>query len=154
VELTTGKDTPSERERDAMGILWERGSATVYEVQAELNALYEPEVAYTTVLSMLRSLRAKGWVRVAKAGRAYVHYGAEGRDHARFWEVHRVIDLLYGSSVEDLLADVLADKRVHRLTPERVRRVVEERLKQLGPGRPRWATCGAEAPSQPRAARR
>lgn len=149
MERTTGKDTPSEREMEAMSILWERGSATVYEMQEELNSLYEPEVAYTTVLSMLRSLRAKGWVRAEKEGRAYRHFADVGRDHARFWEVRRIVDLLYGSSMEDLLADVLTDRRVHRLTLERVRRIVEERLRTVGPYRPRWATRVGGGPDEP-----
>ncbi len=133
MERTVGKDTPSEREMEVMSILWDRGSATVLEVQDEVNELYEPEVAYTTVLSMLQSLRAKGWVRVEKEGRAYTHFPDVSREHARFWEVRRVVELFYDGKLEELLADVLADKRVHELALRRCRRLIAERLKALPP---------------------
>src|SRR5450759_4142936 len=60
----TVKSTPSERELEVMSVLWDRGSGTVAEVREEMNELYEPDLAYTTVLTILRSLRAKGWARV------------------------------------------------------------------------------------------
>ncbi len=133
MKRTAGKDTPSEREMEVMSVLWERGSATVLEVQEEFNDLYEPEVAYTTVLSMLQSLRAKGWVRVEKEGRAYLHFPDVGREHARFWEVRRVVDLFYDGKLEALLLDVLSGKGVHEMALRNCRRLIAQRLKALPP---------------------
>jgi hypothetical protein len=42
---------PQGRQMQVMSILWCLGSGTVQEVQRELNGLYEPEIAYNTVLT-------------------------------------------------------------------------------------------------------
>ena len=58
--------TLTEREMDVMAVLWEQGSATVNEVNERL----EDELAYTTVLTILRILEEKGLVGHDKEGRA------------------------------------------------------------------------------------
>ena len=56
----------TDRELDVMGVLWERGASTVAEVQTSLH----DELAYTTVLTILRTLEEKGHVSHEEAGRA------------------------------------------------------------------------------------
>ena len=58
----------TDRELDVMAVLWERGPSTVAEVRAAL----EDELAYNTVLTVLRTLEDKGYVGHQEAGRAYV----------------------------------------------------------------------------------
>ncbi len=58
------------RELDVMAVLWERESATVAEVLDALPA----ELAYTTVLTVLRGLEAKGHVRHESEGKAFRYY--------------------------------------------------------------------------------
>ena len=58
----------TERELDVMSVLWQLGSGTVAEVRAAL----EDEFAYTTVLTVLRTLEAKGHVRHEGEGKAVV----------------------------------------------------------------------------------
>ena len=72
------------RELDVMSILWDLGSATVSDVQGRLS---DP-LAYTTVLSVLRTLTEKGYVRHEAEGRAYryfalVDWTAAGRRELR-----------------------------------------------------------------------
>ena len=61
----------SGREWDVMNVLWERGSATVAEVLDEL----QDELAYTTILTILRRLEEKGHVEHSPDGKAH-RYGA------------------------------------------------------------------------------
>jgi len=60
----------TDRELDVMSILWRAGSGTVTEVR---DALGE-ELAYTSVLSVLQTLEAKGYVGHEAEGRAYRRY--------------------------------------------------------------------------------
>ncbi len=133
MERGTGKPTPSEREMEAMAVLWERGSGTVVEVQRELNAVYEPEVAYTTVLTMLRSLRAKGWVRVVEEGRAHRFFPTVAQSHARWTSLHRITEVLFGGSRELLLTELVSDRRLNTMELRRLRRLLDERLKGRRP---------------------
>jgi predicted transcriptional regulator len=118
---------------EAMAVLWERGSGTVVEVQKELNEVYEPEVAYTTVLTMLRTLRAKGWVRVEEEGRAHRFFPTVAREHARWTSLHRITDLLFGGSRELLLTELVSDRQLNAMALRRLRRLLDERLKGRRP---------------------
>ena len=59
--------TLGDRELDVMTTLWRQGSGTVAEVQAALDT----RLAYTTVLTILRNLEAKGFLRHETEGRAH-----------------------------------------------------------------------------------
>ena len=66
------------RELDVMSVLWSRGPSTVAEVREEL----DDELAYTTVLTVLRTLEAKGHVTHASDGKAHRYAAAVARDDA------------------------------------------------------------------------
>jgi predicted transcriptional regulator len=127
------KPTPSERELEVMAVLWDLGSGTVAEVRELLNELYEPDVAYTTVLTMLRSLRAKGWARVEEEGRAHRYFPAVARGSARRRSLHRLIDLLYGGSRELLLTELVSDRRLRATELQRLRRLLDQRVEERQP---------------------
>lgn len=113
-----------ERELDVMAVLWERGSGTVAEVRDELPA----ELAYTTVLTILRNLEAKGYVRHEEEGRAHRYYPAIESADAGKTAVRRVIDTMFRGS-PTLLLTHLVDQ--HALTPaelKRLRRMLKQRL--------------------------
>src|SRR5207253_8638057 len=65
----------TDREIDVMEVLWERGPSLVAEVRAALR----DELAYTTVLTILRTLEGKG----------YVSHEQEGRGHRYFATVNQ-----------------------------------------------------------------
>lgn len=124
---------PSEREMEVMSVLWSRGSGTVAEAQEALRSLGVPDLAYNTVLTYLRSLRAKGWVRVEDEGRAHRYFPAVSRESARGGALRRLTDLMYEGSRELLLTQLVSDRRLSPRTLERLRRLLNERLKGREP---------------------
>ena len=68
----------TDRELDVMAVLWERGPSTVAEVRAAL----EDELAYTTVLTVLRTLEDKRYVGHEEEGRAYRYHALVAREAA------------------------------------------------------------------------
>lgn len=60
----------TDHELRLMNVLWKAERATVSEVTA---ALPEPQLAYNTVLSTLRTLEAKGYVAHDEVGRAFTY---------------------------------------------------------------------------------
>lgn len=114
----------TDRELDVMAVLWELGPATVAEVQAEL----PDELAYTTVLTILRTLEEKGHVAHEEAGRAYRYYALVEREEAGQSALRRLVRKVFGGSPELLLTQLVADRK---LTPEQLaamRRLLDERL--------------------------
>lgn len=104
------------RELDIMGVLWDRGAATVAEVQDQL----EDALAYTTVLTVLRTLEAKGHVGHEGAGRAYLYFPRTVRRDAARAALDHVLDTVFDGAADRLVARVLAD---HPLPPEQLRRI-------------------------------
>jgi BlaI family penicillinase repressor len=129
----TGKPAPSEREMEVMTVLWALGSGTVAEVQDALGRLRGPDLAYNTVLTYLRSLRAKGWVRVTEEGRAHRYHPDVSRDRARGNALRRMMDLLFDGSRELVLAQLVSDRALRPETLVRLRRILDERLKERKP---------------------
>jgi predicted transcriptional regulator len=65
-------------ERAVMEVVWYRGVASVHDVQ---DALAEREPAYTTVMTVMNRLTAKGVLEREKRGRAFVYRPTHGGRH-------------------------------------------------------------------------
>jgi hypothetical protein len=69
------------------------------------------------------------------AGKAHRYYPAVPLEHARWLEIGRITDQLYGASREELLKALVTDRRTPRRALERLRPVLEERLRAPPPQR-------------------
>jgi BlaI family penicillinase repressor len=116
----------TDRELDVMAVLWDLGSATVAEVQERL----VDELAYTTVLTILRTLEEKGRVRHEEVGRAYRYIPLVDREEAGANAVRRMVRKLFRGSPELMLTQLVTERG---LTPEQMRRMkslLDARLKE------------------------
>ena len=95
-----------ERELDVMGVLWGLGSGTVAEVRDKLPA----SLAYTTVLTILRNLEAKGFVRHEAEGKAHRYVPLVAHATARRSALQRLVDKLFHGSAELLVAELVRDR--------------------------------------------
>jgi predicted transcriptional regulator len=111
--------TLGERELDVMTALWTAGSGTVTEVR---DALDTP-LAYTTVLTILRNLEAKGYVRHEEEGRAHRYYPKVRQQVAQRNALRRLVDTLFVGSPEALLAQLVDE---HDLTADDLRRLAKK----------------------------
>ena len=109
-------DSLGERELDVMTVLWQRASGTVAEVQDALGA----KLAYTTVLTILRNLETKGFLRRVEEGRAHRYFPKVKQRAAQRRALRRLIDTLFLGSPEALLTQLVDD---HELTPDELRRI-------------------------------
>jgi BlaI family transcriptional regulator, penicillinase repressor len=114
----------TDRELDVMDVLWERGPSTVAEVQEAL----ADELAYTTVLTMLRTLEEKGHVAHEEAGRAYRYYPLVARAEAGASAVRRLMRKLFRGSPELLLTHLVAERGLTKEQLESMRRLLDDRL--------------------------
>lgn len=107
-----------DRELDVMGVLWELGSGTVAEVRERLPA----DLAYTTVLTILRNLEAKGFLHHESEGKAHRYFPSVARRAARRTAVTRLIDKLFHGSPEQLIAQLVEDRALTADDLQRIRR--------------------------------
>ena len=119
----------TDRELDVMAVLWEHGPSTVAEVRERL----ADDLAYTTVLTILRTLEDKGHVGHAEEGRAYRYHPLVAREEAGTSALRRLVGTVFGGSHELLLTNLVSDRGLPRDELERMRRLLDERLRDAAP---------------------
>jgi BlaI family transcriptional regulator, penicillinase repressor len=107
-----------------MDVLWEKGEATVSDVADALPN--NPALAYSTVLTTLRILENKGFVRHTKDGRAFVYHPVVGREQARESAVTHLVRRFFENSPELLMLNLLDKKNVDAAELRRLRKKIEE----------------------------
>jgi predicted transcriptional regulator len=110
----------TEAELRLMDVVWDKGSATVQEVADALPG--ELGLAYNTVLTTLRILEDKGYLRhkKAKEGRAFIYSPAVSREQASSSAVHSLLRRFFGNSAEALVLNLLDDEK---LAPAEIQRI-------------------------------
>lgn len=114
----------TERELDIMEVLWDLGPSTVAEV---LEAL-DDDLAYNTVLTMLKVLEDKGHVTRDLEGRAHRYRTLVPREHASRSALERVTDRLFGGSREAVLLELVGRRGLDEEELRRMRDLLEEQL--------------------------
>jgi BlaI family penicillinase repressor len=114
----------TERELDVMGVLWDQGGATVAEVRERL----QDDLAYTTVLTVLRTLEEKGYVGHVEEGKAYRYHPLVERRAAGSSVLRRMMRKLFKDSPELLLTHLVSDRRLSDEELRRMRALLEDRL--------------------------
>jgi BlaI family penicillinase repressor len=107
---------PTDRELEALKVLWERGEATVRELADAMNAAAkkqgDDELAYTTVLSLLQVMEQKGLVGHRRQGKAYV-YVARVEQQSTFRRLAgSFLEKVFDGAVDDYLVHALESKRL------------------------------------------
>ncbi len=103
--------SPSDRELEALKVLWERGEATVREIAGAMNA-GEEELAYTTVLSLLQVMEQKGLVDHRRDGKAYVYMPRVERQSTFRQLAGGFLEKVFDGAVDEYLVHALESKRL------------------------------------------
>jgi BlaI family transcriptional regulator, penicillinase repressor len=115
--------TLTEAELRLMEVLWQKGPATVQEI---LQGLPETApLAYNSVLTTIRILEQKGYVKHVKDGRAHVYTPLMQREEATRSEIRRLVNRFFGSSHELLVLNILEDQTVDAKELKRLRKMLE-----------------------------
>ena len=107
-----------------MEILWERGAATVNEVADALPA--ESPLAYSTVLTTMRILEKKGYIRHKKLGRAFVYEPVVDRGEASRSALRYLLNRFFRNSPELLVLNLLEDEELSETELKRIRQLLAE----------------------------
>ncbi len=117
----------TQRELDIMGVLWELGEGTVTEVRDHV----DPDLAYTSISSMIRTLELKGFVSHRRGeGKTHVYFPVIAPEAAGESALGRVLDKIYGGSPIKLLAHLVQQKRLSAKELERMRDLLKKAPKK------------------------
>jgi predicted transcriptional regulator len=116
----------AERELDVMNVLWTRGPSTAAEVRDALAERAGLDLAYNSVLTILRILEDKGHVDHTVEGRAHRYAALVARADAGRSALRRLIDSLFDRSPELLLTELVRDRSLDDATVRRLRAMLDE----------------------------
>lgn len=114
----------TDRELDLMAVLWEQGPSTVAEVKEKL----ADELAYTTVLTILRTLEQKGHVGHEEEGKAHRYFAKVAREAAGESAVRHMVEKLFRGSPSLLLTQLVSDESLSAGEIKRMRKLLKKRL--------------------------
>ncbi len=116
-------ETLTEAELRIMNVLWLKGFGTV---QLILDSLSEkPALAYNSVLTTIRVLERKGYVKHSKDGRAHVYAPLVGQKEATRSEIRHLAGRFFRNSHEQLVLNILEDRGIEPEELDRLREMLE-----------------------------
>src|SRR5207302_5207674 len=119
----------TDRELDVMSVLWDAGSATVAEVRERI----ADDLAYTTVLTVLRTLEQKGYVDHTGEGRAHRYRPLVKRAAAGRTALRRLVEKVFDGSPELLLTQLVSDNNLSDEELRPLRQLLADRLREKQP---------------------
>jgi len=120
----TKSATLTEAELRLMDVLWQQGPSTVQQVLEALPG--KSPLAYNSVLTTIRILEKKGYVRHIKDGRAYIYRALVEREEASRSEIRHLAHRFFQNSHEMLVLNILEERGVDADELNRLRQLLEQ----------------------------
>jgi len=121
---------PTDRELEALKVLWRREEATVREICEEMNRDGQ-NLAYTTVLSLLQVMEQKGLVGHRRDGKAYVYFAGVNRDRTFRMLADRFLDDVFDGAMDEYLVHALHARSVTLEELDRLQEMISEARDRL-----------------------
>jgi len=111
-------------EAEVMRLVWEKGEVQVEEVHLAL--LYDREIAYTTVMTVMSRLAQKGWLSRRRQGRAYLYRAARRREETAGATLQEWKQRFFGDRVMPAVSFLLGSEKLSEQEITELRRLVEQ----------------------------
>jgi predicted transcriptional regulator len=116
----------TDRELEILKVLWQRGKASVREVQEDLNLASGP-VAYSTVQTLLNIMEAKkGLVRHVVEGRTFIYMPKKSPERTIRDLTRRFVDRVFDGALDRVLVALFDTKPPSQDELARLRSMIEE----------------------------
>ena len=127
-----GKSKPPEirlgrLELQIMHVVWDKQKATVHDVKDAISRSRKP--AYTTILTMMRKLEAKGYLKHEVDDRTYVYQATVSRRAVRQSVLGDLLDRLFEGSPSLLLSSLVEQDRISEEELREIRKLIQKRGK-------------------------
>jgi predicted transcriptional regulator len=116
--------TLTPQELAIMKVVWRRDQSTVRDVYEAL--LETRPVAYTTVMTMLKVLEDKGYLKKTMVDRAHVYVPAQPRQQVVGAMVRDFLDRVFDGAAAPLLVQLAKDGRLSKDDKDMIRRLTKE----------------------------
>ena len=122
--MASSKPGLGARELAVMKVVWRLEEASVREVYEMLRK--RRPVAYTTVMTMMGTLEAKGFLKKRADGRAFRYRPARPEGRVITSLVREFIDRVFDGASRPLLAQLVVESRLSKEEREELKRLIDE----------------------------
>jgi BlaI family transcriptional regulator, penicillinase repressor len=125
--MRTPHPTLTPQELAIMKVVWARDKATVRDVYEAMRE--RRPIAYTTVMTMMRILDEKGYLKKTLVDRAHVYKPAQRRQQVIGAMVRDFLDRVFDGASDSLLVHLAKDNKL----TEKQRRIVKQLIEEAEP---------------------
>ena len=122
--MRTPHPTLTPQELAIMKVVWTRDTATVRDVYEAMRE--KRSIAYTTVMTMMRILEDKGYLKKTLVDRAHVYKPAQRRQQVIGAMVRDFLDRVFDGASDSLLVHLAKDNKL----TEKQRRIVKQLIEE------------------------
>ncbi len=116
------KATLTDQELEIMKIIWDLDRATVRDVYETL--LERRKIAYTTVMTMMKILEKKGYLKKNQEERAYIYRPSKPKNQVIQGMVHEFVNRVFNGSAEPLLMHLVEDQGLSEKELKEIERMI------------------------------
>jgi len=113
-----------ETEMEVLHHVWDLGEATVKEVRKRI--LESREVAYTTIMTVMKNLAEKGYLKYRKEGVTYVYSPAQEPDSVRSNLVKELIKKVFKGSPKELVQTLVESEDLNEKDLSEIKRMIDQ----------------------------
>jgi BlaI family penicillinase repressor len=113
---------------EIMNVVWRLGEATVRDVYEDVRT--RRPIAYTTVMTTMKTMQARGHLKKRTEGRAFVYSASQPKNRMLRSIVEDFIDRVFNGSAEPLLVHLVEQKRLSEKDLTKIRKMIREKEKQ------------------------
>jgi BlaI family penicillinase repressor len=122
--MRTPHPTLTPQELAIMKVIWRLDKATVRDVYEALRK--KRAVAYTTVMTMMKILEEKGYLKKTQIERAHVYRPARPRQQVVGAMVREFVDRVFDGAAGGLLLHLARDGRLSKEERQRIKELIEK----------------------------
>jgi len=125
---TTKYVKPTESELEILGVLWQRGLASVREIHEEL--AHTKDVGYTTTLKLMQIMHEKGLVKRDDSVKTHIYQAIVSKEKTQKHLLGRMINGLFGGSPTQLVIQALGNYKASEEEIEEIQQLLNHLKKQ------------------------
>ena len=124
MDMRPKNPTLTPQELEIMKLVWQRDTATVRDIYETL--LERRKIAYTTVMTMMKILETKGYLKKRRQDRAFVYRPARPKSQVIAGMLREFIDRVFNGSAEPLLVHLVKSGQIRQKELQKITRMIEE----------------------------
>ncbi len=112
-----------ESEMEILHHVWDLGEATVAQVQEKI--IQERKVAYTTVMTIMKNLSDKGYLKYRKDGVTFVYSAAQEPESVQFNLINKMVDKVFKGSTAALVQTLVKSENISEDELKEIKKLID-----------------------------